>query len=252
MKQRIEVITIWYNEQFLAPFFLTHYSFADRINILLDADTSDNTARIIARYPNASVQTFRFGSRYDNQLKMDLLNRTYHSMHCDWVICADADEFVFTLPKIEWLRKFLEMASDYNVVNASMWNVFRHKHDANLNMSVKPIVMQRRHGDPDVSNPLNAAYVKPLICRPGAHGGWGVGQHSYVQTANTKLCGVCINGVHWANADPLFCVERRIKNRRDRYSQRDIDIGHGFHNRNITEEDVLKLCKDHENDPQLF
>ena len=32
----IEVITAWYNEEILAPYFLKHYSFADRIHILLD------------------------------------------------------------------------------------------------------------------------------------------------------------------------------------------------------------------------
>jgi len=43
----IEVLTMWHNEAFLAPFFLKHYAFADSIRVIDDVDTSDNTKEII-------------------------------------------------------------------------------------------------------------------------------------------------------------------------------------------------------------
>ncbi len=40
---KISVISVWYNEEKLAPFFLEHYRFADAIHIAVDADTCDGT-----------------------------------------------------------------------------------------------------------------------------------------------------------------------------------------------------------------
>ena len=43
----ITVISAWYNEEFLASLFLKHYSFADKIVILLDESTNDHTVEMI-------------------------------------------------------------------------------------------------------------------------------------------------------------------------------------------------------------
>lgn len=45
----IEIITMWYNEEALAPFFLKHYSWADKITLLYDEETSDKSLDIIAK-----------------------------------------------------------------------------------------------------------------------------------------------------------------------------------------------------------
>ena len=59
-------------------------------------------------------------------------------------------------------------------------------------------------------------------------------------------------GAHWANADPCFCVERRIKNRKERQSKYNLTCRMSWQNHSITAEDILKQCKDHENDPKLW
>ncbi len=44
---KVEIITSVYNEEFLLPFFLKHYSWVDKINIIYDQDSNDNTLQII-------------------------------------------------------------------------------------------------------------------------------------------------------------------------------------------------------------
>jgi hypothetical protein len=44
---RVETTTCVYNEEFLIPFYLNHYSWVDRINILFDVDTNDKSLKQI-------------------------------------------------------------------------------------------------------------------------------------------------------------------------------------------------------------
>jgi hypothetical protein len=67
-----------------------------------------------------------------------------------------------------------------------------------------------------------------------------------------KTCDCGIIGAHWVNADPCFCVERRMKNRRDRQSKFNLENKLTFQDHFITEESVLAECKAHENDPEVF
>ncbi len=251
-KQRIEVITMWFNEEFLAPFFLSHYRFADRINIILDADTNDNTLAIVSKCPNVHVELFKFPDMMDDMIKVGRINQCYAGLDCDWVICVDADEFIFPLPDVTWTRKFLSEVKEGNVVKAAMWNVYRHHSDENLDPAMEPVVMQRRHGDPNMGKAENAPYVKPIVCRPKAHDGWSVGNHHIKPNTSTKLAGEWLAGAHWANADPCFCIERRLKGRRDRQSKNNLSNRMTFQHQWIAEQDVLRLCQAHANDPQLF
>ena len=61
---KIVLITMWYNEEFLAPFFLNHYKWVDKIHILLDADTDDNTEAIATGYSNVLIEHFNFPCFY--------------------------------------------------------------------------------------------------------------------------------------------------------------------------------------------
>jgi hypothetical protein len=109
-----------------------------------------------------------------------------------------------------------------------------------------PIVTQRPRLDG-----WNAFYVKPIIVRAGMRIGWAIGTHK-IAYGSYKESDYKMAGSHWANADPCFCVDRRVKNRRDRFSKRNMAAGMGCHDHGITEQDVLDLCSRHINDPKLF
>lgn len=95
---KIHVYSIVWNEEFLLPYFLRHYStFADRIFIIND-HSSDKTVEIARAHPK--VQLLDFG--YSRGLNEDDFSRCFEESYkkysrgvADWVMCVDADEFIY-------------------------------------------------------------------------------------------------------------------------------------------------------------
>lgn len=260
---KIEIITMWYNEAFLAPFFLNHYSFANTIHLLYDEDTTDNSLDIISKFKNVKLIPFRFPDMMDDILKIEKINSVYRTLDCDWVISVDSDEFIFPLPLGRDLREILMRESKYNLYYVQFWQVYRHRNDSDLDPAL-PAVYQRRHGDPNISKGLNSLYIKPIVARPGLNIEWMPGCHKLKKksalariwdVATTKRVSISpqlIFGAHWAMADPGFAIERRINGRMKRQSKRNIQLGLTVQHHNITAEQIQKECERHLDDPLLF
>ena len=243
---RIEIITMWYNEAFLAPFFLAHYAWADKITLLYDRDTTDNTPEIVKTAPNVTIIPFRFPDMLDDGLKQMKINERYTESDCDWVALVDADEFLFYqdggVLRYD-LRSFLA-ASSADVYHVPFFHVHRHKDDADLDTSL-PAVPQRRHGVADAG--------KPCVARGGQGIRWKAGCHWLIPDERSRT--VLHDGIycaHWAMADPCFAFERRLKNRRQRQSRENMARSMGFHNQNITPKDLQREFEAHAEDGQLF
>ncbi len=246
----IQVVTLWYNESFLAPFFLNHYRYAERIHVILDRDTDDQTAEICARYPNVVVQPFRFPDKFDDQLKVQKLNAVYATLDCDWVYILDSDELLFPFPLGSEPQAFLQQQRESDLLYTAMWQVYRHKTDADLDEKL-PAVEQRRHGDPNVSRGLNGSYRKPIVARAGLKLGWLPGCHRYQADHPLRVSRNYFRGAHWAMADPGFAVERKLR-LKERLSRNNRDKGLGFQYFQLTAEQVLAECQEHLEDPRLF
>jgi len=259
---KIDVITMWYNEEYLAPFFLGHYSFVDTIHILLDEETTDNTWEIISKFKNVNVIPVRFPDMLDDLLKVERINELYRSIDSDWVIVVDSDEFLFPLPLSMNFREVLGQEATYDLFNAQMWQVYRHRSDADLD-SHQPAIYQRRHGDPNVSTGINAMYVKPIIVRSGLDIRWLPGCHELkgkrlpgrlwdtIRGKRVVPSPQVIHGVHWQMADPDFAVARRLR-RKARLSKRNLEERMGVQNFHITEQQIREECARHLDDPLLF
>ena len=126
--------------------------------------------------------------------------------------------------------------------------------DKDLDHNIYPIVTQRRYGDPDreTSRNNNNQYNKPIILRPGCNTKLSVGNHVIDRMDNLKYSQVTFDGSHWANADPCFCVARRIQGSKLRQSKSNLKFCLTAHNHHITEEQIINECNSHLNDPQLF
>lgn len=248
---RIEVITMMYNEEFLAHYFCRHYAWADRIRVLLDTDTSDNTESILSEYENVVIEPFTFPDMMDDIIKVEKLNACYLESYADWVILVDADEFIFTRNhETESIREYLEAYSGFPIMQAVLYNVYRNRKDSDL--VLEKGYLNRRHGDINVKKGINKYYIKPIVVRSGHFFQWTAGMHS-IQGMNFKRVGPhYFIGAHWAMADPCFCVERRVRGRRDRQSEVNLKSGLTKHNHYITEESVLEECEAHLDDPKVF
>ena len=263
----LEVITMWYNEAFLAPFFLKHYAWADRITLLYDVDTTDNTRDIVKKYPNVHIVPFSFPDMMDDELKRDIINKVYARSQCDWVLSVDADEFVFIKSDDEFcydLRQYIEENSRYDLFFVTLFQIFHNTKDVDLDPDL-PAVPQRRYGDPNISTGLNKLYNKPILVRSGLNIDWTPGCHainidgvefsiesSFPENIRISVAQQTILGAHWAMADPVFSVERRVKNRRMRQSQNNLEKGMTVQHHHVTVKNIMDEFAAHANNPQLF
>ena len=92
---RFETITFVYNEEFLLPFYLKHYDFVDRFNIIYDTDSFDKTLEILQANPKVNIIPYTFPDMMNDGLKVQMINRFYKGILDAWVLNVDVDEFVF-------------------------------------------------------------------------------------------------------------------------------------------------------------
>ena len=246
---KISVISMWFNEAFLAPFFLGHYSYADKIHILLDTDTNDNTRDICARYDNVEIEDFTFPDMMDDNLKIIKINEVTARETADWVFAVDADEFIFPAGG-ESAPAVLERQTA-NLLYAQMWQVYRHAADTDLDPA-QSAIFQRRHGDPNIKTGVNALYVKPIIVRPEIGIVWYPGCHTFKPNEKIIISPEKFWGAHWQMADVEMAVDRRIHGRRERQSKVNLAVGYSVLHHHITEKEIRDICTAHTSDPQVF
>ena len=241
---RIEIISMWHNEAFLAPFFLNHYAYADKIHLIIGGDTTDNTLEICSKYPNVEIEEFTFPDNLINDiLKIKKFNESIKDFDCNWIIALDADELIFP-PKQEDTREFLAK-QEGNLLYAPMWQVYRHVTESDLDPN-KPAIWQRRHGNPKLH------HIKPIIVKPEAEIEWGIGHHSYEKTDKIKESQNSFLAVHWAMADADMAIARYIAGRKNRISEENRANYYGYHVFELTEEKIRAECENHLNDPLVI
>lgn len=250
---KISVISRWFNEEYLAPFFLSHYAFANEIIVMLDRTTTDNSSEIIARYPNARFEYFDHGGMLNDRILADMMSDLAASLKSDWVIYVDADELAFPVNYADEITiadsRDALVRADGNLIETWFWWVYRHVTEKDLDPS-KPAVPQRRHGaDYTISPGSGDKFMKPCIVKPEVGIRWGVGQHNYKPNPKIKVSSVKVSGVHWQMADVEESV-RRHAGSEARLSAENRTRGWGV--KNFTEAMIRAECAAHLFDPQVF
>lgn len=104
---KIDVYSNMYNEEFLVPYWLRHYeTIADRIFIWEDEST-DSTKKILSKHPKVIFLPMEKHGDDDGYWTTCLFPQyeTYSRGVSDWVIIADADEFIYHPQILEVLKK---------------------------------------------------------------------------------------------------------------------------------------------------
>lgn len=251
---QIKVITFLYNEQFLLPYFLSHYWWADRIHFVT-SPCADTTGEVVEglcwnEKERFSCEELLFPKGLDDTLKQNKVNRLLEDSDSEWTVVVDADEFVWPRGDLACanVHVFLEdLPKTDTVVFADMWNVWRHESEKNLDASKPPVVLQRTHGETQ----RGGEYSKPIIIRSGRGVQLSVGNHSFA-ARDGHVSEKNFDGAHWQNADPCFAAKRRIQDRAMRLSPHNRANGMGHQHLNKSEADILALCEKHLHDPKLF
>jgi hypothetical protein len=172
---------------------------------------------------------------------------------CDWIVAVDSDEFIFPSDygfEMNQVKSFLStVPGGHNVLIARMRSVFRNESDEDLDVNNVPVVFQRRHGEKNLMSAINRDYQKPSVIRSKCGISLTVGNHSLNPSPQNIISNRYFVGSHWQNADPSFCVTRRVRDRKERLS--DVNMAHSYGNGqyHCTTESILKTCNDHGRDP---
>jgi len=251
---KVSVISRWYNEEFFAPFFLNHYSpWVDEIIILLEKFTDDKSEEIISKYPKVRVEYVDTGKSLNDRLLSNILSDKLEQLDSDWVIRADADEYLFpgfpfTLTDQLQYRDALAMA-DGNLINNHYRWVYRHESDSDLDPTL-PTVEQRRHGGVYTIWPgMGDRFLKPSIVKPGFNIRWLAGDQRIVPNPEVVVSSTVFDGVHWQTVDAAHWVRRHYKNE-SRLSEENIKNNWGV--KNFTREMILAECESHLKDPLVI
>lgn len=102
----IDVYSVMYNEEFILPYFLRHYeTIADRIFVWEDNST-DNTRKILEAHPKVTILPMDKHGDNDIYWVTELFPQyEIYSPLADWVIIADADEFVYHPELLKYLKE---------------------------------------------------------------------------------------------------------------------------------------------------
>jgi hypothetical protein len=256
----IEVITMIYNEAFLAPLFVRHYApWVDKFTVFY-SESTDGTRHELERaaaecgVKRLKIVPFEYPNGMDDIRRIERINQAVRESSADFVVCVDTDEFVHPWP-FENANPRDELAKESgDVVYCAMVQSYRHVTDVDVDRS-KPPLFQRRHGVTDFfinqegkQVLLKDIYTKPCIVRPDSGAQFLVGLHGLKQP---KRGSTQWRGAHWVKAD-VFCVSRCVRDRRDRLSEKNLQNNYGVQYFSVTEEKILADLKAHENDPKLF
>jgi hypothetical protein len=243
---KIGVVSRWYNEEFFAPFFLNHYHWADEVVILLEKSSSDKSAQIVSKYKNARVEFCVTDELLNDRLLSDIVSDQVAKMDCDWVVRADADEFIFPKHNQD-PREVLEKA-DGNLILAWYRWVYQHRTESKLNPKL-PTVPQRLHGGVyTIWKGMGDRYSKPTIVRPDVQLRWFPGDQRHQPNSKVRLSSTAFDGVHWQMADVEHAIARNIKNE-SRLSEENKKNNWGV--KNFTPEMIREECERHLDDPLL-
>lgn len=111
-KPIVHAYFLCFNEEYILPHLLRHYSsFCEKIYIL-DNQSTDNSVMIINSFPNTEIITWESNNEVRDDLYLNLKNNVWKKSIgiSDYVIVGDADEFLYH----EDMVKFLTLSKQRN------------------------------------------------------------------------------------------------------------------------------------------
>jgi hypothetical protein len=238
---RIAALCTVFNEEKILPFFLSHYASWDEVHILIDRETTDESAEICSRFPNVKVKECGMTAGLHELEKVAMLEKEFHAIDADWIAVLDSDEFLVPPIKGVTTQGFLAELKDCECVPAKMLPVYRHLTDKDLD-ATKPAVPQRLHGNPSWTE------LKYCVLRPHVEH-LTIGMHTLADPV-TKLSPTHFLYSHWADADPSLSIARRMS-RKVRFSKDNLKNGWGVQHHNVTPSKIMQELSEHMKDPLL-
>ena len=119
---KITVLTFLKDEEHILPFFLRHYSFADRI-IAFDNGSRDRSLDILSADRRVEIRNWDSGGELRDDQLIQLKSEEYRKTGPGWNFIVDADEFVYhkdILRFLDWcdsVRVSLPLTEGFDMVS---------------------------------------------------------------------------------------------------------------------------------------
>lgn len=246
---KIGVLCTCFDEALMLPYFLSHYTKEgwDSIHVMLDRETTDNSAEICSKFSNTMVKECGMKAGLQEEEKVAILKKEFDVMCAedfDWLAVLDTDEFI--VPPAGTVgglaKEFLERQKECDCVVSKMFPVYRHRTDRDLDPSYTPL-RQRLHGGSPRWNE-----IKPNVLKADPKFALTIGMHKLGQ--EMLISPVAFTGVHWADADPAISVPRRLR-QKARFSKENLEKGWGIQHHNCTFYSIMQEAAEHLDDPLI-
>ena len=165
---KVEVHILTWNEEALIKYAVRHYrTFADKI-MVHDARSTDRT-REFAQWGGAEVVDWDTGNQFDDEMAMKLKNDCWRGTDADWVICADADEFIY-FPQGAEAALASYSRTGAAVIKPHGWEMISDTYPTTGGQIYDEVKFGARD---------DKWYAKPLLFNPRivAESGFGIGAH---------------------------------------------------------------------------
>jgi hypothetical protein len=218
---KIHCITWTWNEEFILPYFLKHYSFCDLIT-LYDDHSSDRTLEIAKQFPNVEVipRDKKDKPELDEMEMAEIYNNAYKSDRSyDWVIVTCPDEFLYHPNLLEKLEEYQKLGVTVpRTVGFDMWTDKTPTEDKPLH---ELITLGR----------YSPNHSKCIVFNPKIDINFGIGMHTCNPTGPVKWSdGLELKVLHFLYSGFKYFTERR-RFYWEQTSQKNKDNNWGFHNK---------------------
>lgn len=196
---KVHIFSVMWNEEYLLPYFLRHYStFADTIFIINDRST-DRTVEIAKAHPKVRLLDFPYSRGLNEEDQSNCFVESYKKYSrgiADWVMCVDADEIIYNKDIIGVLQE--QRRRGVRVIKSTGYQMVSK-------------TMPKNNGqiyDECKTGARSRGYDKPVIVDPALDVMFGIGRHTVqlpegIQTAWAKLL-----LLHYRYLSRDFLIER--------------------------------------------
>lgn len=203
MPPKVDVYSIMRDEIVILPYFLRHYeTIADRI-FVWDDGSVDGTREMLEAHPKVTILPCNLG-RSDDVYFIEHLWPQYKQFSrgkADWVICADADEFVYHPDLFERLAYF----DTNNVKIIRLCGILMYSEK--MPTTSGQIYEEIKHGW------IDRWYRKAILFTPDVDMNWAVGRHHCKIPDGVKcMRGTGINLLHYRHLGEQYFLDRCQKN----------------------------------------
>lgn len=186
---RVHLYTFTWNEEYILPYFLAHYSpWVERI-VIHDNESTDRTVEIASAHPKVEVRTYRTSGRHSEHLDMvPIRNECWKESRglADFVAIVDADEFLFHHDMAGFLAKARERR--VTLVRSCGWEMVSEERPEDYSRPLTELVR---------TGVQSHIYSKPCLLDPdaiesvafahGAHGCEARGDVNYLGSGSLKM-----------------------------------------------------------------